>query len=226
MPSNCSSASSIPQDSSQSSVLRSAPRKIRQIVTPSGRGVRGIFPSRKACKPAQFESRNEEMALRVLEVATQVRAIATQPKVFEFDDGVRRRRYTPDAALVTVGTESGESFIEVKDDRALAPGSDTVLRLRAVIRHLRQQGVPLYLILRSDLLSGDLQSELEVLLRLRPSRGRFRSDIEPSLWDPENHTEPDSAILQRWEAAKQRCDQLLERVMRRDPDDFLSISAR
>lgn len=56
-------------------------------MTVSGHGARGIFPSRKSAKPAQYESLIEEMVLRFLEIAPSVKSIATQPQVFEYPDG-------------------------------------------------------------------------------------------------------------------------------------------
>jgi len=198
-------------------------RRPRRIVTVSGRGVRGIFPSRKSAKPAQYESLVEEMALRFLEVAPSVTSIATQPQVFEYSDGAYRRRYTPDVAIeTTIGT----AFLEVKDDASLNSHSRATVRLRAAIRHLRQRGEHFHLVLRSDFIANNLQRQLELLLNARPMRGRYRPNIDASLWDPENGTHPSTEVQQQWESAKHECDALLHRIMKRDPDDLLSASIR
>lgn len=208
---------------SQTFVIHPSSRQPRRIVTVSGRGVRGIFPSRKSAKRAQFESLVEEMALRVLEVAPSVKSLATQPLVFEYADGMRQRRYTPD---LEIATPSGKSFLEVKDDRTLIAGSRSVARVRAAIRHLRQRGDRLDIILLSDLIANDLQRQLELLLRMRPLRTRYRACIDATQWDPENGTVPPPVILWQWEDAQRQCDDLLRRIMRRDPDDLLPVSTR
>lgn len=209
----------------QTLAIHPSSRRPRRIVTPSGRGVRGIFPSRKSAKRAQFESSVEEMALRFLEVAPLVKSIATQPRVFEYTDGTRKRRYTPDVEI-EIGTANGTTFIEVKDDETFTPNSEDADLIRAAIRHLRQRGDRLYIVFRTDLVANDLQQQLTLLFRTRPIRARYRADIDATLWDPEKGTLPPAETQQQWEAAKRQCDDLLRQIMRRDPDDLLPISTR
>lgn len=206
---------------SQAFVINPSSRQPRRIVTVSGRGVRGIFPSRKSAKPALFESLVEEMALRVLEVAPSVKSLATQPLVFEYSDGLGRRRYTPDLEIATF---DGVSFLEVKDDETFIVGSEAVARVSAAVRHLRHRGDRLNIILRSDLAANDLQRQLELLLRMRPLRSRYRVRIDASQWDPEYGTVPPLDVRRQWEDAKRQCDELLHRIMKRDPDDLLPAS--
>jgi hypothetical protein len=200
-------------------------RRPRRIVTVSGRGVRGIFPSRKSAKEAQFESLIEEMALRALEGATSVKSFTTQPRVFEYTDGTLQRRYTPDVEI-QIETHAATVFLEVKDDRTFTPHSKAAARLRAVLPHLRQRGDRLHIVFRSDLVVNDLQGQLALLFKMRPLPGRYRPDIDASLWDPANGTLPPADVQQLWEDAKRQCDDLLRRIMKRDPDDLLSVSTR
>jgi hypothetical protein len=198
-------------------------RRPRRIVTVSGRGVRGIFPSLKSAKPAQFESLVEEMALRFLEMCPSVKSIATQPQVFEYSDGASQRRYTPD---MEIATPDGTAFLEVKDDRNFTPNSKAAERIRAALPHLRQCGARLQIVLRSDLIANDLQRQLALLLKLRPRCTRYRPDIDATLWDPENGTVPPDEIQLQWEGAKRQCHRLLCQIMKRDPDDLLSVQTR
>lgn len=204
-------------------VIPLASRQPRRIVTVSGHGVRGTFPSRKSARPAQYESLSEVMALIFLEVAPSVTVITTQPQVFEYSDGTCRRRYTPD---VVIGTTNGTVFLEVKDDTSLTSHSRAIVRLRAAARYLRQRGERFHLVLRSDLIADELHDRLQQLLSARPMRGRYRPNIDATLWDPENGTHPSAEVLQQWENAKRECDALLHRIMKRDPDDLLPISTR
>ncbi|WP_244137814.1 hypothetical protein [Burkholderia sp. BCC1644] len=171
----------------------------------------------------EFESLVEVMVLHVLEVAPSVTSIATQPQVFEYSDGARRRRYTPD---VKIGTTVETVFLEVKDDASLTSSSKATSRVSVAAHLLRQHGHRLHLILRSDLVATDLQDKLALLLRMRPLRTRYRPDIDPTLWDPEHGTQPQAEVQQQWENAKQECDALLHRIMKRDPDDLLPVSPR
>ena len=198
---------------------RPSTRRVRKIVTPSGRRPRGAFPSRKSEIPVKYESLIEKMTLRVLEVAPSVRKFVTQPRVFEFHDASGKRRYTPDIAVTTDGYDI---LIEVKDD-SFSLDSESVRRLRGVVEHLRNEGLTLVFVLRSDVQQNGLQNKLELLLRDRPARGRYRDDIDTTLWDPEIGTCPTPDLQQLWESAKRECDELLQRVMRRDPDDLLRI---
>jgi len=194
-------------------------RRVRKIVTPSGRRPRGNFPSRKSSAPAKYESLIEKMVLRVLEVAPSVRKIVTQPQVFEFHDARGKRRYTPDVA---VKTDLLDFFIEVKDD-SFSSDPKTVRKMRGAAEHLRHEGLTLVFVLRSDVQQNGLQDDLEILFRNRPIRGRFRDDTDTTMWDPEKGTCPPPEIQQRWDNAKRACDELLHRVMRRDPDDLLPV---
>jgi hypothetical protein len=200
-------------------------RRPRRIVTVSGRGVRGVFPSRKSRNSAQFESLTEATALLVLEVAPSVTAIATQPRVFAWFDGTTQRRYTPDIAI-EVGRNDGSVFLEVKDDTTFTRSSEAVARLLSAHAYLRNRGHRLHVLLRSELRANDLPSRLESLLVKRPMRGPYRSGIDSSQWDPENHTQPCTEIAQRWRAAQRECDELILRVLARGPDDLLSTYAR
>ncbi|MCA8218980.1 hypothetical protein LGN20_34200 [Burkholderia cepacia] len=204
-------------------VIHSSPRRTRRVVTVSGRGVRGKFPSRKSDKPLEFESVVEILMLHVLEVAPSVTSIVTQPQVFEYSDGARRRRYTPD---VKIETTVETVFLEVKDDVSLTSSSQAAIRVSAAAHLLRQHGHRFHLVLRSDLVSTELQDKLALLLRMRPLRTRYRPDIDPTLWDPEHGTQPPAEVQQQWEHAKQECDALLHRIMKRDPDDLLPVSPR
>ncbi|MGR9578381.1 Tn7 transposase TnsA N-terminal domain-containing protein [Pandoraea sputorum] len=163
------------------------------------------------------------MMLLVAEVAPIVMTITTQPCVFEYTDGDRMRRYTPDLAL---DTTVGAFYVEVKDETSLVEGSKNVERLRAALKHLKECGERLFIVLRSDLIENDLQCRLTQILRTRPIRRRHRSDIDASLWDPEGGTTPPADIHEQWESAKRECDALLRRIMKRDPDGLLPQRAR
>jgi len=196
-------------------------RKVRPVVTPSGHRARGKFPSIKG-KETRFESLVEEDALRVLEVAASVLTIQTHPWVLALCDvNGERFHYTPDSFV----TRPDSAFlVEAKGDWLLKrPSSiDSLLR---TFTALDAHGVPIALLTESDVRAPGLQDELKELLRLRPVGGRLRAGVAASLWDPVGGANPTAELLRRWRDAQRECDALLERVMRRGPDEAVAAFA-
>ena len=197
-------------------------RKPRNIVTPRGRGARGYFPSRKAPKQLKYESLVECDVLRTLEIATLPKILETQPRVLNLYDGAAKFRYTPD---IEVKTEEASFFVEVKHTECLDDAGHAV-KLRKIVLGMRTAGLVLVPVLCCDVRENDLQQELQTLLRERPAPGRYRSDIDASVWDPLGRVVPSKDFNERWTKAKRICDELLRRLMRRDPDELFPVSHR
>lgn len=193
---------------------------VRQIVTRSGRGVRGHFPSYKAVKRLQFQSLVEEDALRVMEIASSTSKLKTQPDVFVLPHESGEFRYTPDTRVVWKGKTY---YVEVKADRFTA-SSKTVMRLWRIRAGMRAVGLLWRIVLEHELRAANLQTELKELLRMRPAPRRQRNDLNPCAWDPVLGTQPSEDVAARWVRAKAECDALLLRVMRRDPGDVLPVA--
>lgn len=198
-----------------------SPRKVRPVVTRGGHRARGKFPSFKG-RETRFESLVEEDALRVLEVATTVLAIQTHPWVLSLTDlDDRPFHYTPDA------------FISRHDDAMLVEfKGDWLLRLEEprgallkTFRAFESRGVPIVLLTECDVRAEGLQQELKELLRLRPVGGRIRNGIDTSAWDVLGKSEPTAELMRRWREAQRECDALLDRVMRRGPDEAIAAVA-
>jgi len=196
-------------------------REVRPVVTRSGHRARGKFPSFKG-RRTRFESLVEEDALRVLEVAASVLSIQTHPWVLALrDQDGELFHYTPDCFITH---RDSAMLIEVKGDWLLKrrPSVDSLLR---TFRALDEQGVPIALLTESDVRSAGLQDELKELLRLRPVGGRNRTGIDASLWDVLGGSSPTADLLRRWRDAQRECDSLLERAMRRGPDEAVQVVA-
>jgi hypothetical protein len=203
-------------------------RTVRPVVTPSGHRARGRFPSLKTyiapnygadSRAARFESLVERDTWRVLEVASDIEALATHPTVLMLP-GVGAegaKHYTPDVKVVW---KARALCMEVKGMHWIQKQSSRDA-LRATLRGMRVVGVPLALISEVDVREDGLQPELADLLRLRPSAGLHRQGVDAAAWDPLHRTEPDATTLKRWRQAQAVCNALLERVMRRDPDEFI-----
>ncbi len=195
-------------------------RKVRKIVTVSGRGARGRFPSYKG-RLIEYESLVELDKIRVLVVAASVTSITTQPAVFQLTADGKIFNYTPDI-IATIGGR--EFVIEVKANN-FSKNSQTMSRLRDIIAHIRRENVPFLLATESDVRPDGLQQELKLLLRERPAPGRFDPDLDANEWDPRHLQTVDPEILRRWREAQAACDALIQRLIRRDPGAFLDTLA-
>lgn len=192
-------------------------RKVRPVITPSGKRARGNMPSIKAPGRARYESLLELDVLRVAEVSSKIRVLRTHPFVLALP-GDRPMHYTPDAQFEW-GT--GGALLETKAAFFLTRESSRK-RLQQVVLRLRNAGLGLLLVVEADVRPPGLQDELKELLRLRPSIGRRRRNIDVTRWDPLGRTVAHFELERRWRAAQQECDALLQRVMRRDPDDLIA----
>lgn len=190
-------------------------RKVREIVTVSGRSPRGYFPSYKG-QLLKFESLIEADALRVFNVASMVTSLVTQPVVLNIPTDLKPRRYTPDLQV----TFCGQSYYTEIKPANFQKSRRIATQLRQVIQHLKTSRSRFALITDTDLRPAGLQEELTDLLRLRPAPGRFDPTLDGILWDPHCIHTATPEILRRWYAAQQECDALLQRVMRRDPDSL------
>ncbi len=199
-------------------------RKVRPVVTPSGHRARGRFPSLKG-RESNYESLVEEDALRIFEISTSVRKVHTHPFVLKLRSGGtggKSFHYTPDALLMFVDTVV---LAEVKGDWLLKlpkPRASLVRTLKA----LRLDAVPVVLMTETDIRPPGLQTELQLLLKDRPVCTRLRKDVDLTKWDPTGVSEPYGDTSRRWKEAQRECDALLDRVMRRDPDDLIEALSR
>lgn len=90
----------------------------RRIITPSGRGVRGRFPSRKMGKMVEWESLLERDAIYLFEFSPAVVAYRSQPEKFYFHMDGETHLYYPD---FDVELDTGEVMhAEIKPKARLA----------------------------------------------------------------------------------------------------------
>ena len=196
-------------------------RKVRPVVTRSGHRARGPYAAYKTEK-ARYESLVEFSALRVLEVASDVRTYRTHPMVLALWSGDHVMHYTPD--MLVHHADSG-FLLEVKATYFLTqPKVRTSLSEQ--IRRLRRRRLELALVVESDLNVAGLQDELAYLTHMRPLVGRYRPALDMSAFDPLGRSIVSAATQRRWHDAQKECNELLARVMRRDPDDLISAACR
>lgn len=196
-----------------------SPRKPSRVITPGGITHRGS-PSSWKCQSPCFQSLVEEDCQRVAEIASSVTSYETHSLTFELGTSERSFRYTPD--LILWFGDSG-AVCEVKP-RSKLSSRKTATRLKEVIDRLDHHGIPLVLMLDTDVRAHNLQRMLLLLQRDRPVRGPFQSDIDASQWDPLGRSAGSAEVLARWKCAQRICDELLHRVMRRDPGELFSAA--
>lgn len=74
----------------------------RRVITRSGRGFRGRYPSRKMGRMVEYESLIERDLIQLLEFSTGVVSYEEQPERLEYFDGETMRVYFPDFAVELV----------------------------------------------------------------------------------------------------------------------------
>lgn len=84
----------------------------RKVVTRSGRGFRGYFPSKKLNRMVEYESLLERDALYLFECSPGVKSYRAQPELIFYEHADQTRKYYPDYEVILT---SGAIFhIEVK----------------------------------------------------------------------------------------------------------------
>lgn len=195
---------------------RHAPAK---VVTPRGTAPRGT-PAVWKCADPRYQSLIEEDCARVVDIASCITAFETHPLKLDLQTAEGPLEYTPDLLL---WSDDLGALVEVKPEEKLSD-SETTAHLKEVVSRLRGHGVHLCLMLDTDVRAAGLQTTLELLQRERPARGRYQADVDATLWDPHGRMQMNPGQVARWLQAQQICDDLLLRVMRRDPDDLLTAA--
>lgn len=116
---------------------------VRKVVTRSGHGVRGYFPSRKMMRMVAWESQLERDAIMLLEFSLEVVGFREQPVRVYFDQDGERHQYIPD---FEVDLADGRILhVEVKPESKLRK-PDIARRFAATIRkrffHPHREGYP------------------------------------------------------------------------------------
>lgn len=199
-----------------------ASRSPRRVVTPSGRRMRGYFPSLKAVGvKCRFESGLELRTLQILEVSTLAKQVKTHPYVLDLSGFVcDGRYYTPDLEIIT---DFGPLVVEVKGVPYLR-GDRVCRRYKQISEALKKAGIPFLTVLSCDLDGWEWSEAVTQLLKDRPwPKHGGRSAV------------PDSALhlyaqtvtpefRDRWQAAGKECDALLARLMKRGPDETIAAA--
>lgn len=133
--------------------------RVRKVITRSGRGIRGKFPSRKLGRQVYWESPLERDAILMFELHPLVLSYQEQPLADTYyDEGGEAFECYPDFKLQTVG--GAEILIEVKRNADLARSS-IQRKLGLIAVHYANQGRDYRVItevsIRREPLHGNLQ---------------------------------------------------------------------
>ncbi len=101
----------------------------RKVVTRSGRGFRGYFPSKKLNRSVQFESLLERDAIKLFENSNEVLKYREQPTIIYYYLGDTRKRYHPDFEVILSGNTV--VHVEVKPSLQLA-NSQLSIKFQAI----------------------------------------------------------------------------------------------
>lgn len=110
---------------------------VRNVVTPSGRRVRGYFPSRKMGRLIAWESQLERDAILLLEFSPGVLRYREQPERVHFQLDGDAALYIPDFELELADGQM--MHVEVKPAAKLEK-PDIALRFEAIARHYARIG--------------------------------------------------------------------------------------
>lgn len=90
----------------------------RKVVTRSGRGFRGYFPSKKLNRSVQFESLLERDAIKLFDTSDEVVSFREQPTIIYYYLDEIHKRYHPDFEVILKGDTV--IHVEIKPSRRLA----------------------------------------------------------------------------------------------------------
>lgn len=109
----------------------------RKVVTRSGRGYRGYFPSRKLGRMVAWESLLERDLILLLEYSPGVSFYQEQPSKIEYWDGSSFRTYFPDFYLTA--KDGSSRIVEVKPESELKRYLVSE-KLKAIAAHFADRG--------------------------------------------------------------------------------------
>lgn len=194
-------------------------RKVRPVITPSGKRARGVQPAKRALGPARYESLNEQRFWQAFDNSSRAQIFCTHPFVLRLVDGGKTIHYTPDAILIDKPT--GLVIFEAKAEYFLSQ-KKTRVRLFHIANTLKKVGLRYAVGLDSD--HRHLHALLDQIQAARPI-GRIPAGADLTAWDPILGTEPPAEMRDAWREAKVQCDALIKRAMNRgaDPSALLTF---
>lgn len=123
----------------------------RKVVTRSGRGFRGYFPSKKLNRSVQFESILERDAIKLFENSNEVVTYKEQPTIIYYYLDETQKRYHPDFEVILIGDTV--IHVEVKPSRRLAT-AELSIKFRAISQSYRSKPENFVILTEIELRAG------------------------------------------------------------------------
>lgn len=199
--------------------LRSS-RPVCPVANAMGRRAWGHFSSIKGLN-TYFEIGPEFMALQVFELPAYVLQMESHPMVLQLVDrsAGKALTYTTD---VVITCRDAAVVVEVKGDW-LTKRKRSVMSVKRASNALHRGGMPYQLVLGSDLKDTPPDKGVQLLKRVRAVGAPRMRDVDATLWDPLDDETLSEAMQERWEDVQREYDALIERLMRRDPDEVVDF---
>ena len=140
--------------------------QVRKVVTRSGRGFRGYFPSKKLNRMVEYESLLERDAILLFEFSSGVVSYQEQPEMIYYNDGDKTRQYFPDFEVVLI---TGEIIhVEVKPYQRLNT-PELLNKFGAIAAHYQTHRAEFKILTEKNIRREPLLSNLKRLASLKQS---------------------------------------------------------
>lgn len=137
--------------------------RARKVVKRSNARSTGKYPSIKAMRMLQFESKHEMHAMQLLDAYPDVSSFTEQPCVIHYGQGGKLRRHYPDFLVETIS--HGKEFWEVKPRRE-AQSPEVIGRTEQLTRLLAPRGYGYRLVCAEDIVKEPRFSNVKMIIGL------------------------------------------------------------
>jgi len=132
----------------------------RKVVTRSGRGFRGYFPSKKLNRLVQFESLLERDAIQLFENAKDVIHFREQPTIIYYHIDSEQKKYYPDFELQL--SDGQVVHVEIKPSIKLSR-LEIAKKYRAINMHYSTRGEYFALLTEKELRGDGIQDIYQLM---------------------------------------------------------------
>lgn len=137
----------------------------RKIITRSGRGFRGRYPSIKCGRMVAYESLLERDVILLLEFSSAVVSYREQPELVFYSDGDSTKKYYPDVEVVL--TSGATVHVEVKPSERLAAPKLSASYQAIAGHYLRFRSERFLIVTEQEARAEPLHSNLKMLSAIR-----------------------------------------------------------
>lgn len=137
----------------------------RKVITRSGRGFRGRYPSLKCGRMVAFESLLELAVMLLMEFSSEVVSYREQPELVLYNDGDSVKKYFPDFEVVL--TSGAKAHVEVKPSQKLESPKVAKTYQAIAAHYLRFRRERFLIVTEQEARAEPLYSNLKMLSAIR-----------------------------------------------------------